>query len=68
MTLDSYRLIITKGTGGEYSSQLTYDGHEIGFVPNEDFLSQLMSLLDRKGLSGSNANRLEIVISGENLK
>jgi len=68
MTIDSYRLIIKKTRDGKYVPKLTYNGRDANFSPKDAFMEELIAVLENNNLPAVKSNKLEIIISGEDLK
>jgi len=72
MTLDSYRLVTRREKErGEYLTELTYNGKKVNLALSEP----LRAMIDELGLKNikiltnyPQINRLEVIISGEDLK
>ncbi len=69
MTLDSYRLITTRTGNGNYSTKLTYNGKDVEFNPSIGKLIDELGANNIRILANNpSINRLEVIISGEDLK
>lgn len=70
MSLDSYRIVTTRGKEpGEYLTEVTRDGKE---VDSDSFVNMIIEEYKFKNMSvmasNSAINRLEVIVSGEDLK
>jgi hypothetical protein len=71
MTLNSYRIITTrirKGDEEVYVTKVNYDGREVEAIPTIKEIHDEIELGKKVLKNNPNINRLEIVLSGEDLK